>query len=110
MQPGGRIESFSHVSSSKDKKKKSDKDKKGKKHKPFDLEAEKDQLKVTIAESSLAATDLMNALQSINRETERISENQVALQRFETCKNLRRQVLRYVSPCAHLSFSLSFGG
>jgi hypothetical protein len=54
-------------------------------------------MKVTIAESSMAATDLMNALQSINRERERISENRVAVQRFETCKQLRRKVLRYVS-------------
>lgn len=60
-------------------------------------------MKVTIAESSIAATDLMNALQSINRERERISENETAVKRFETCKQLRRRVLRYVSgqpPCS----------
>lgn len=54
-------------------------------------------MKVVIAESSMAATDLNNALQSINREKERISENALAVQRFETCKQLRRKVLRYVS-------------
>lgn len=95
-QTTGRIESFSYLGSSKDKKKK-DKDKKVRKQKPFDLEAEKEQMKVTIAESSLAATDLTNTLQSINREKERISENQLALQRFEACKLLRRKILRYVS-------------
>lgn len=79
------------------KSKKKDKDKKSsKKHRKFDLEAEKDQMKVTIAESSIAATNLNNALQSINRERERISENSLALGYFETCKQLRRKILRYV--------------
>lgn len=79
------------------KSKKKDKDKKSsKKHRKFDLEAEKDQMKVTIAESSIAATNLNNALQSINRERERISDNSLALGHFETCKQLRRKILRYV--------------
>lgn len=54
-------------------------------------------MKSVIADSSIAATNLMNALQSINREVERISENQAAVERFEACKLLRRKVLRYVS-------------
>lgn len=54
-------------------------------------------MKSVIADSSIAATNLMNALQSINREVERISENQTAVERFEACKLLRRKVLRYVS-------------
>lgn len=96
-----QISSFSYVSS---KAKKKDKDKKsGKKHRKFDLEAEKDQMKTTIAESSIAATNLSNALQSINRERERISENPLAAAHFETCKLLRRKILRYVS--AMCSFS-----
>lgn len=91
----GTVNSFSYLSKDKDKKKK---DKKGSKNKKaFNLELEKEQMKVTIAESSIAATDLMNALQSINRERERISENETAVKRFETCKQLRRKVLRYVS-------------
>jgi len=94
-QPTGRIESFSSFGSFKDKPKK-DKDKKNKKSKPFVLEAEKEKMKSTIADSSMAATALNNALQSINRERERISENQLALQRFEACKHLRRKVLYYV--------------
>lgn len=105
-QPAQTVQSFSHVkspsgsasffsSSSKDKKKK-DKGKNKRKHKPFNLEAEKDSMKVTIAESSIAATNLTNALQSINRERERISENAAAVQRFEVCKKLRRKILRYV--------------
>ena len=96
--PTGRVESFtsSVSSSSKDKKK----DKKNKKKKPFNLEAEKPIMKTTIADASIATTDLMNTLQTINREVERISENEAAIRRFEQCKLLRRKVLRYVCvPC-----------
>ncbi|KAK4241489.1 hypothetical protein C8A03DRAFT_30349 [Achaetomium macrosporum] len=72
------------------------KDKKSKKSKPFNLEAEKEKMKVEIAEATMAATNLMNTLQTINREKERISENQNALRRFEACKQLRRKILRYI--------------
>jgi hypothetical protein len=83
-------------SSSSDKKKRSSKAKS--KRKPFNLEAEKEQMKSVIAESSLAATNLLNVLQTINREKERISDNSLAVERFESCKILRRKVLRFVSP------------
>ncbi|RWA09662.1 hypothetical protein EKO27_g5451 [Xylaria grammica] len=90
-QPAQTIQSYSHTrsssgsgsffsGSSKDKKKK---DKNKKKPKPFKLEAEKESMKAAIAESSIAATNLNNALQSINREKERISENSVAIQYVE---------------------------
>ncbi|KAI5866255.1 hypothetical protein GGS23DRAFT_556215 [Durotheca rogersii] len=104
-QPSQTVQSFSHVkspsgsgsffssSSSKDKKKK---EKGKKKHKTFNLEAEKDAMKVAIAESSMASTNLTNALQSINRERERISENAAAVEQFEACKKLRRKILRYI--------------
>ncbi|KAI8963181.1 hypothetical protein F5Y11DRAFT_320083 [Daldinia sp. FL1419] len=109
-QPSQTVQSFSHVKSqsgsgsssffsgsSKDKdKKKKEKERSKRKHKPFNLEAEKDAMKVAIAESSIAATNLTNALQSINRERERISENTAAVERFETCKKLRRKILRYI--------------
>ncbi|KAJ6781168.1 hypothetical protein PWT90_10939 [Aphanocladium album] len=75
--------------------------KKGGKKKPFNLEAEKEQMKSVIAESSLATINLLNALQSINREKERISDNQTAVQRFEICKQLRRRVLRYIHHVEH---------
>ncbi|KAF9763542.1 hypothetical protein IL306_003082 [Fusarium sp. DS 682] len=81
---------------SKDKKKEKEKDKTKGKRKPFNLEAEKEQMKSVIADSSIAATNLINTLQSINREVERISENQTAVERFEACKLLRRKVLRYI--------------
>ncbi|KAK3316065.1 hypothetical protein B0H66DRAFT_276250 [Apodospora peruviana] len=90
----GTIQSFSYTS--KDKKKKDKEKKSNKKHKPFNLEAEKEQMKAHIAEASIASINLMNTLQSINREKERISENQTALERFEACKQLRRKILRYI--------------
>merc|ERR1712225_79330 len=106
--PASHIRQTSHAQSSKtfspsyptmavtlpeSKKSKKDKDKKGK---PFNLEAEKDIMKNCIAESSVASTNLLNALQLVNREREQISENQNAVQHFESCKLLRRKILRYI--------------
>lgn len=71
------------------------KDKKSK-GKPFNLEKEKGQLLETIASATVASTNLMNGLQLINREVQRVSENTEVMQRFETCKVLRRQILRYI--------------
>jgi len=84
--------------------KKSKKDKKGGKKKPkaFNLEEEKPKMRTVIAESSVASTNLLNALQFINREQEQVSENAAAVKQFETCKMLRRHVLRYVS-ARHIS-------
>lgn len=77
--------------------KKSKKDKRsGQKSKPFNLEEEKPKMKTAIAESSVAATNLLNTLQLINREREQVSENATAVEQFETCKMLRRHILRYV--------------
>lgn len=87
-----RSSSSSIFGSSKDKKKKD----KRKKRRPFNLEAEKEQMKATIADSSMASINLMNTLKSINREKERISDNRAAVEGFEKCKQLRRRVLRYV--------------
>ncbi|KAF2494545.1 hypothetical protein BU16DRAFT_42569 [Lophium mytilinum] len=71
------------------------KDKKGK-NKPFNLEKEKPQLLETIAQASVASTNLLNGLQLINREEQRVSTNPEVMSRFETCKVLRRQILRYI--------------
>lgn len=62
----------------------------------FNLEKEKPQIMQTIAQSSVASTNLLNSLQLINREKQRISENKDAVQRFDTCKDLRRQILQYI--------------
>jgi LAS seventeen-binding protein 5 len=49
-----------------------------------------------IAQASIASTNLLNGLQLINRETERVSDNPEIVKRFETCKSLRRQILLYI--------------
>ncbi|KJR80894.1 VHS domain protein [Sporothrix schenckii 1099-18] len=99
----GRIESFSSLgrdgssskpSKAKDKRSGTSGNKKSRK--PFNLEAEKPVMKATIADASIASTDLTNTLQTINRELERISENEAAIARFEKCKLLRRKILRYI--------------
>ncbi|KAL1610652.1 hypothetical protein SLS60_002322 [Paraconiothyrium brasiliense] len=74
---------------------KSKKDKKNK-GKPFNLEREKSQLLETIASATVASNSLMNALQLINREVQRVGDNAEVSQRFETCKLIRRQILRYI--------------
>ncbi|KAL8722287.1 MAG: hypothetical protein Q9225_001191 [Loekoesia sp. 1 TL-2023] len=75
---------------------KASKSKKSKAPKPFNLEKEKPQLLQTIASSSVASTNLMNSLKLINRESKRVSDDLETVNRFETCKLLRRQVLRYI--------------
>lgn len=77
-------------------KAKTTKDGKKVKVKPFNLEKEKSQLLQTIASSSVASTNLMNSLKLINREHKRVSADVEAVNRFETCKVLRRQILRYI--------------
>jgi len=75
------------------KRNKKDKKSSGKK---FNLEQEKGQLLETIASANVASTNLLNGLQLINREQQRVSENPEVMRRFENCKQLRRQVLRYI--------------
>ena len=78
------------------KKLKHDKHGKKSKSRAFNLEKEKPQLLQTIASSSVASTNLMNALKLLNREKLRVSEHEETVNRFETCKALRRQILRYI--------------
>ncbi|KAG5984015.1 hypothetical protein E4U55_006380 [Claviceps digitariae] len=84
--------SSSKSNSSKKSKSKS----KNKPRKAFNLEEEKEKMKSVIAEASIASIGLMNSLQTINRERERVSENGTAVQHFEACKTLRRRILRYI--------------
>lgn len=77
------------------------KDKSNKKEKkirdrPFNLEREKPEMLQTLASSSVASTNLLNALKHVNRETHRVSEDAEAINRFDTCKQLRREILRYI--------------
>ncbi len=50
----------------------------------------------TIASANVASTNLINALKLINRENQRVSDNPECTNRFEACKKLRRQILRYI--------------
>ncbi|KAK0629074.1 hypothetical protein B0T17DRAFT_505672 [Bombardia bombarda] len=77
----------------KDKEKK---EKKSRHRKPFNPKTEMPHVKSDIAEASIAAINLTNTLQSINREKERISENETAVRQFEECKRLRKKILRYI--------------
>ncbi|KAA8644517.1 LSB5 family protein [Aspergillus tanneri] len=86
-----------HKHSSSKSLKKDKKDKKEKRFRaPFILEKEKPEILQTLASSSVASTNLLNALKLVNRETHRVSEDVEVLNRFETCKQLRRQILRYI--------------
>lgn len=62
----------------------------------FNFEKEKPEMLQTLASSSVASTNLLNALKRVNREAHRVSEDAEVLNRFETCKSLRRQILRYI--------------
>jgi len=62
----------------------------------FNLGREKENMTNCIARSSIASTNLLNGLQLINRETERVSENPEVVNRFDICKTLRRQILMYI--------------
>lgn len=64
--------------------------------KPFNLSREKENMTTAIAQASIASTNLLNGLQLINRETQRVSDNPEVVRRFETCKNLRRKILYYI--------------
>jgi len=62
----------------------------------FSLEREKPQMIQTLANSSVASTNLLNALKLVNRETQRVSEDIEVMNRVDTCRQLRRQILRYI--------------
>ena len=64
--------------------------------KPFNLAREKENMTTAIAQASIASTNLLNGLQLINRETQRVSDNPEVVRRFETCKDLRRKILHYI--------------
>jgi hypothetical protein len=76
--------------------KKVKKDKKSKQKLPFNLTTERPKILNSIAAASVASTNLTNALKLINRETNQVSSDPEVLKRFETCKQLRRQILRYI--------------
>ncbi|KAG6245015.1 hypothetical protein E4U24_004678 [Claviceps purpurea] len=68
----------------------------GNKPKPFNFEKEKDKMSMLTAEAIITSAALMDCLEVINREAERVSENPTAFQHFTTCRILRRKLLRYI--------------
>lgn len=66
------------------------------KHRKFNVEKEKPRMLETIAASSVASTNLMNALRLVNREHQQVSDNPEVCKRFELCKELRYQILWYI--------------
>ena len=72
------------------------KTKKSKTAPSFNLSREKENMTNAIAQASIASTNLLNGLQLINRETQRVSENPEVVRRFEACKQLRRRILYYI--------------
>ncbi|KAF7511197.1 hypothetical protein GJ744_005094 [Endocarpon pusillum] len=75
---------------------KTKKSKKNKGNKLFSLERETPALLQTIASSQVASTNLTNALKLVNLESHRVSDDPEVMNCFETCKQLRRQILRYI--------------
>lgn len=62
----------------------------------FNLEKEKPQINQALANSSVAATNLTNALKHVNREKERPSEKPEIVKQYEQCQHLRKIVQRYI--------------
>ncbi|KAI9666884.1 MAG: putative actin patch assembly and actin polymerization protein [Alyxoria varia] len=67
------------------------------KFKSFNLEREKPTMLSAIANSSITSTNLLNALKHVNREAgDRVSADPNVMHCFQSCKALRRQILRYI--------------
>lgn len=73
----------------------------------FNLERERPEILQTLASSSVASTNLLNALKLVNRETTRVSEDAECINRFDICKKLRHQILRYIQ---HIESEEFLGG
>lgn len=75
--------------------------------KSFNMERERPQILETIASASVASTNLLNSLKLVNRETTRVSDDAECSHRFDTCKKLRHQILRYIQ---HIESEEFLGG
>lgn len=76
-------------------------------HRSFNLERERPEILQTLASASVASTNLLNALKLVNRETTRVSEDAECINRFDVCKKLRHQILRYIQ---HIESEEFLGG
>lgn len=75
--------------------------------KSFNMERERPQILETIASASVASTNLLNSLKLVNRETTRVSDDAECSHRFDICKKLRHQILRYIQ---HIESEEFLGG
>ncbi|QQK42623.1 VHS subgroup [Penicillium digitatum] len=73
----------------------------------FDLEKERPEILQALAASSVASTNLLNALKHVNRETHRVGDDAECSNRFEKCKELRHTILRYIQ---HIETEEFLGG
>ncbi|RKF59305.1 hypothetical protein GcM3_175011 [Golovinomyces cichoracearum] len=64
--------------------------------KVFKLEEERLAIKSKIAETSIAATNLMNSLKLFKDESGKISKDHSTVAQVETCKDIRRSILSYI--------------
>lgn len=88
---------FDAMSSKHKKSKSKSKSKNKSRRQPFDLQRETPKIMQSIASSNIASTNLLNSLKFVNREAGELpSTNKDVMGRFETCKVLRRDVLRYI--------------
>ena len=94
---GNTIMNASNANSPTSSSKKDKSSSRSHKFKPFNLEREKPTMLSAIANSSITSTNLLNALKHVNREAgDRVSADPGVMQCFQSCKALRRQILRYI--------------
>ena len=85
----------SFLSSASPTETKKDKRSSKEKVKPFRFEKERPQITHVLTMSNIEATGLMNALKLLDKEKERVSSKPAIRQKYDACKALHRQTLRY---------------
>ncbi|KAJ7596666.1 hypothetical protein C8J56DRAFT_918021 [Mycena floridula] len=83
------------------RKKQEEEERKRAKHKPaprapFNFEKEKPKVLSSIVEASQASSNLVNAMQLVNRETDSIQSNERVQECLTSAKLVRKQVVRYI--------------
>lgn len=66
---------------------------------PFNFEQEKPKIAQSVAEASMHANGLVNALQHVNREKESVSSNTRVQDELNKLKDTRKRVVRYIQLC-----------
>jgi len=66
---------------------------------PFNFEQEKPKIAQSVANSSMYANGLVNALQHVNREKESVSSNTRVQEQLNKLKDSRKLIIRYIQLC-----------